>query len=98
MNFADPRKASNIRAFFYLALGLVMAGAYGIEAVQTGSPGHFVMAIGWLAVGLAQSYRSFFDTPVTSHNASERARAHYRLAWFVTLFAFPVIIIGIAMH
>jgi len=54
--------------------------------------------IGWLAVGLAQGYRSLFETPVTAHNASERARAGYRLAWIVTLFAFPAILIGIAMR
>ena len=98
MSFADPRKASRTRAFFYVALGLVMAGAYGSEAVQAGIPGRYVMAIGWLAVGLAQGYRSLFETPVTAHNASERARAGYRLAWIVTLFAFPAILIGIAMR
>ncbi|HWH41360.1 MAG TPA: hypothetical protein VNU21_16055 [Usitatibacter sp.] len=98
MNFADPRKASNVRAFFFLALGLVMAGTYGSEAVQAGVPGRFVMAIGWLAVGLAQGYQSLFEMPVTARNASERARAHYRLARFVTLFAFPTILIGIAMR
>jgi hypothetical protein len=75
-----------------------MATAYVINGIQSSAIGYFIVALGWLAFGASLAYRSLFDTPVTAANASESARASYRFARYVTLFAFLTIIVGIAIR
>jgi hypothetical protein len=98
MALIAAQKASRARAVVWLALGAIMAAANVIGAIQTSGIGYLVGALGWLALGAAQSYRSLFNTPVSAANAKETARAHYRLAQFVALFAFLTIIVGIAIQ
>ena len=98
MTLIAAQKASRARAVVWLALGVIMAIAYVIEGIRSSAIGVVVIALGWLTLGAAQSYRSLFNTPVTAANASERARAHYRIARVVALISFLAIIIGIAIR
>ena len=74
----------------WLAIGLVMAAMYTVDAIHSSVPAYFVVAFGWALLGAIQSWRWRTEGGA---GADPKRRP---FASYLTVFAFLVIIGGVA--
>lgn len=85
---------SRMQSLVWLAVGLVMATMYAINAIQASSAAYFVIAFGWALLGIAQWWRSRLT--VAPSGTDQVARSRRQLALYLTLAAFLVIAAGLS--
>jgi hypothetical protein len=75
-------------------VGGIMAVMYVINAIQASSIGYFVAACGWALVGATQWWG--WRSSVGAADAPEAFLRRKKIALYVTLFAFLIILGGLA--
>jgi hypothetical protein len=97
MNVIAAHKGSRVLAAIWVVVGTTVPILF-INGFHRSPIGSLLSALGWFAFGAAQAYRSNFDTPVTAVSAGEKRFEHYRIARFVTLLAFLMVVVGLAFR
>jgi hypothetical protein len=97
MNVIATHKGSRVLAAIWVVVGTAIPILF-MNGFHRSPIGSLLSALGWLAFGAAQAYRSNFDTPVTAVSAGQKRFGHYRVARFVTLIAFLMVVVGLAFR